>query len=158
MDERIKNLVNELRKGGTSLEDIWNAFDNAVEEAEKEESWRKTFTTIAEDIIDQVPAACWTPAHLATLAAMAVLERHPEWTKQQGDDYYVCVKEGLEMQENLVSAGPQGAIKMLDEELANVLGNLFKKGRKQEPKENDGWKRVIPDDEAIQKFLKSLGL
>lgn len=158
--DKIKALVNELRKGGTSLEDIWNAFDNAVEEAEQAESWRQEFATVAEDTINKVPSDCWSPFQLAAIATMSALERHPEWTKEQADEYYVCVKESLGMQEKLVSAGPQGAMKLLEQELGKAFGTIFQSGKSEAPKQEkkDCVTLQSGDDEKLQKFLNTLGL
>lgn len=146
-------MIRDAQKNGLTIDDIAKMFSKTLNAVQQEDQKKKTVkdarTELIEHMKDQFETAvaeeCLNCADAATLYAITMAEKYPDWTAENIKEYFQTIKRNAETAAILVGKGP-------DELLQWLLDNLFDPALKKNKSKDKS------DNEKIADFLREIGL
>ena len=146
-------MIRDAQKNGLTIDDIAKMFSKTLNAVQQEDQKKKTVKDARTELIKHMKNQFETAvseerlncADAATLYAITMAEKYPDWTAENIKEYFQTIKRNAETAATLVGKGP-------DELLQWLLDNLFDPALKKNKSKDKS------DNEKIADFLREIGL
>ena len=148
-------MIRDAQKNGLTVDDIAKTFSKTLNAVQQEDQKKKAVkdarTELIEHMKDQFETAV-SEKHLnctdaATLYAIIMAEKYPDWTAEDIKDYFQVVKLNAENIATMVGKRPDELLQIL----LDKVDKLFDITPKSKSKDKS-------DNEKISDFLREIGL
>lgn len=146
-------MIRDAQKNGLTIDDIAKMFSKTLNAVQQEDQKKKAVkdarTELIEHMKDQFETAV-TEERLnctdaATLYAITMAEKYPDWTAENIKDYFQIIKLNAETTATMIGKEPDELLQVLLDKVDNLFDAI--------PKSKDK-----SDNEKIADFLRETGL